>query len=255
MESNRGQIVVQFLVENLILRTIALLLGVSIAEFLLVPAFNDLVYAEILQIRYFHDWGLLGFLGGILWLTAMGAGAYPAWYIASFKPNLIFKGKQKLGDQNPLTRILLSLQYTFSFVSIIVGIAVFENTTLQQQKDWGYQQHDVVSLPLEADNYRLMRQSLAEIPEALAWAGAGKDGHIGLSAVNGYVTDPQGNFVAVKAFQIGEGYEALMGLKLLQGNFLPHSMGKDQLKVLVNETYVKTFGLENPMGERILFNE
>jgi hypothetical protein len=117
----RGQLVKQFLGENLVLCFIAMLVAAVLAE-IFVPAYDSLWPELSLTMDYSENLGVVGFFIGLLLFTAVAAGAWPAFYISAFKPVDILKGKQKLGGTNPLIRVLLTFQFALSITSIIAFI-------------------------------------------------------------------------------------------------------------------------------------
>ena len=122
----RQQLIPQFLGENLILCFIALLLGIGLAE-VFVPAYDSLWPNINLEMNYTENPNLLVFLIALLAFTALAAGAYPAFYISSFSPVNIFRGKQKLGGTKLLIRVLLTLQFSLSMIAIIMGFVFKKN--------------------------------------------------------------------------------------------------------------------------------
>ena len=84
MGGRRVDLIVQFLAENILLCLAALLIGIALAEFIIIPIFNDLFVTQIAL-----NWALHGevylFFVGLLILVGFISGAYPAFYISSFE--------------------------------------------------------------------------------------------------------------------------------------------------------------------------
>src|SRR5690606_18410189 len=111
---------------------ISLLLGIAVAEFLLIPAFNALWPYMELQTNYFGKPDFLLVMIGILLFTSLLAGGYPAFYISQFQPTTILKGKQKLGGTNVFTQVLLTLQFAISLIGIVCSLAFIDNARYQR---------------------------------------------------------------------------------------------------------------------------
>ena len=88
MGSRRKQLIVLFLTENLFLCLLSGVLAILFAE-LLVPAYNDMWDFLTLDLNYLSNIGFLTFMFGLLLLTGLMAGIYPALYISKFEPTAI----------------------------------------------------------------------------------------------------------------------------------------------------------------------
>ena len=119
MGSSRKYLIYQFIGETTLICAIALLLGIIIGEYLLIPAFNELWPEIKLTPHYFNKPGFLMFMIGTLMFTSLLAGSYPAFYISRFQPINILKGKLRFGGTNYFTRSLLVLQFGISLVAIV----------------------------------------------------------------------------------------------------------------------------------------
>ncbi|MFM7859301.1 MAG: ABC transporter permease, partial [Flammeovirgaceae bacterium] len=112
----RQQLIAQFLGENMILCFLGLLAGLLMAEWM-VPAYDNLWPWLELHLSYTENAGFLIFLFILLIITAIIAGSYPAFYITSFEPVSILKGKARFGGTNWFTRILLGGQFVISLLA------------------------------------------------------------------------------------------------------------------------------------------
>lgn len=91
--ATRVQLIFQFLTENALFSLLALLAGLMMAHYFLLPGFSDIGPMK-LELTATDIW-LWVFLA-VTWLVAtLGGGAYPALYISKFNPIGIFKGETK----------------------------------------------------------------------------------------------------------------------------------------------------------------
>jgi putative ABC transport system permease protein len=89
--AERGSLVKQFIGESVIMSFIALVFAILITYFFL-PSFSNISGTE-LSLNISADWPLiLGFLI-VSVITGLLAGSYPAFYLSSFKPIKVLKGK------------------------------------------------------------------------------------------------------------------------------------------------------------------
>lgn len=253
MGSTKGQLVRQFLVENLVVCLFALLGGMALAEWVLVPGLAEITDApyRLTMSAFFGDPMLWGFFGGILLLTGVGAGLYPAFYIAAFQPVTIFKGKQRLGGRTRFTYALLSFQFVLSFITLAMGIVVAQNGAYQANRDWGYNQDQTLVLPMNSsEQYAPLMQDLRQHPGVVNIAGATH--HIGLSSQQNTI-GVRGETYPVTEFRVGSGYLETLQFGLKEGRFLADNRGTDgEQAILVNETLVARQGWQNPVGQQVL---
>jgi putative ABC transport system permease protein len=252
MGGMRSQLVFQFLGENLILCFLGLAAGLLIAEWL-VPAYDSLWPWLELKLSYSENIGFLIFIFVLLLLTALIAGGYPSFYITSFEPVSILKGRAKFGGTNWFTRILLGGQFVISLLSIIMGVAFYRNGEYQKQYDLGFATHGVISIWVNNEGaYNTYRDALSANKDIEIIAGTRH--HI----ANSWTNDPvkyESVEREVDIFEIGDGYFEAMDMKLLSGrNFQKDSETDRKESILVTEELVKQFGwTDNPIGKRLVW--
>ena len=236
----KQQLVFQFITENLIMTIIALIVGLILSATLFTPGF-DSMFSIGLQVD-FTSTGLWVFFLAIVVLTGVASGAYPAFYIASFKPVMIFRGRQKI-SRNRFTKVFLTFQFILSLILISAGFAFIQNSQFQAKRDWGYNQEQVLVLPLvESADYAPLRNEIAQSPDVKMIAGSSN--HAGRSTSLA-VIDVAGEQKEVRRLDVGENYPELMELRLIEGRFLNHESVQDQESfVVVNETFIKGLELE-----------
>lgn len=253
MGSTKGQLVRQFLTENLIVCVFALLGGMALAEWVLVPGLGEITDApyRLTMSIFFADPMLWGFFGVVLLITGVGAGLYPAFYISAFQPIAIFKGKQRLGGRTRFTNALLSFQFVLSFITLAMGIVVAQNGAYQASRDWGYNQDQTLVLPINnPEQYAPLMQDLQQHSGVTRIAGATH--HVGLSSQQNTM-GVAGETYPVTEFRLGAGYLETMQFGLNQGRFLAEERGTDvEQAILVNETLVARHGWQNPVGQQVV---
>ena len=245
----RSQLIAQFIGENLILCFIALLFGI-VLSFIFVPAYDSLWPEISLTFNLMENIELLGFLATLLMVTGIAAGAYPAFYISGFNPVRIFRGKQKLGGTNLLIRILLVFQFALSITAIIAGILFQNNAEFLETFDRGYDREQIAIIPVKGEQeYSLVKNAIENHPNIVQVAGTRHN--IMQSWTSADVEHGESKMRAT-VFQVGENYFQTQGLNLIDGRWLNHELQTDiDGAVLVNETFVKQFGWNNPIDKSI----
>lgn len=243
----RRQLIAQFIGENLILCTIALLAGIGLS-YIFVPYYDSLWPAVSLSINFSENPELLLFLGGLLFITGIAAGAYPALYVSRFKPVHIFQGRQQLGGTNPLIRVLLTFQFALSMAAIIGGIIMQKNADYIDNFDLGFDKTQVIAVQIRnGQEYELMKNAIENHPDILQVAGSRS--LVGLSWSNQRVEIDQ-KAAEVVTFDIGENYLAAQGFTLTAGRSFDRELESDREAVLINETLARAYGWESPWIKR-----
>ena len=252
MGGMRSQLVFQFLGENLILCFLGLAAGLLIAEWL-VPAYDSLWPWLELNLSYSENIGFLAFLFVLLLFTAIIAGGYPSFYITSFEPVSILKGRAKFGGTNWFTRFLLGGQFVISILSIIMGVAFYNNGEYQKDYDLGFATKGVISVWVNNEGgYNTYRDALSSNKDIQLIAGTRH--HV----ANAWYNDPvkyESLEREVDIFDIGDNYFEAMDMKLVAGrNFQKDSETDRKESVLVTEELVKEFGwTDSPIGKRLVW--
>ncbi len=252
MGGMRTQLIMQFLGENLILCFMGLIAGLLLAEWL-VPAYDSMWPWLELNLSYTENAGFLLFLALLLVFTAIIAGSYPSFYITSFEPVSILKGKARFGGTNWFTRILLGGQFVISLLAIIMGVAFYNNGKYQKEYDLGFAKSGVISAWVNNESgFNTYRDALASNKDIELIAGTNH--HVANSGYN----DPvkyESIEREVDILEIGDNYLEAMDMKLVAGRgFTKDSETDHKESILVTEELVKQFGwTDNPIGKRLVW--
>ncbi|MBK7651213.1 MAG: ABC transporter permease [Flammeovirgaceae bacterium] len=163
------------------------------------------------------------------------------------------KGKAKFGGTNWFTRILLGGQFVISLLSIIMGVAFYNNGEYQKDYDLGFATKGIISVWVNNEGgFNTYRDALSTNKEIELIAGTRH--HI----ANGWYNDPvryESVEREVDIFDIGDNYFEAMDMELVAGrNFQRNSETDRKESVLVTEELVKQFGwTDNPIGKRLVW--
>jgi putative ABC transport system permease protein len=254
MGGMRSQMILQFLGENFLLCFFGLVVGLLIAEFM-VPAYDSMWTWLDLSFTYTENWGIILFLLGLLFVTALIAGSYPAFYVTSFEPVSILKGKAKFGGTNIFTRVLLGLQFFISLLAIIFSVAFQGNAVYQRNYDLGYLSNGVISVWIgNESDFNTYRDALSSNKDILSIAGT-KD-HVSTS----WYHDPvkhESIERKVDIMDVGDDYLNTMDIKLVSGRVFKKDSETDRKEsVLVTEEFIREFGWkDDPLGKRLIWHD
>ncbi|MBA4056454.1 MAG: hypothetical protein C0490_17190 [Marivirga sp.] len=249
----KKEIIQQFLLENLILCTLALIVGTVIAYTLLLPGFNSL-YPIHIPFEFSSNGMMFGFFGGVLLFVAIVSGAYPALYVSSFSPVSILRGKEKFGSKSLLSKILLSVQFTLSFTTVVSCLVFINSSHHFEQKDWGYghSQHVFTALR-NVEQYNALKDLVSQNKNVVSFAGA--ESHFGYAEHSTTVNVNEAQ-VNVTRMEVGYNYLETMDVKLKHGRFFDRKIESDKKEsVIINEAFVRKMGWADPLNKSFDFDD
>ena len=264
--ANRKQIILQFLGESILMAIIALIIGL-IMSYLILPWFNKLTD---LNLRFTLDFENLLLISGITIITGLLAGLYPALIISGFKPLDIIKSDLRLGKgNNTLGSILVAGQFALTVFMIASTVIMKDQLNYMQNKNLGFNKEHVVIVPVRVGETKGLRDvvkrgmeraaildnSLTNKPGIISTGIASHTFESGGWTHIGYEDEnEETNWFYYNT--INADFIPAMNMEIVQGrNFEPENQADMQRSVIVNETFVKEFGFENPIGERIPHEE
>jgi putative ABC transport system permease protein len=253
--AHQSALIIQFLGESLLISTISGLLGLFLVQIFL-PSFN-LMIGKTLSLPYgnvyFWFYALLFIL-----ITGLLAGSYPAFFLSSFKPVSVLKGKFK-NAQSLVTprRTLVVLQFSFAIVLIISTLVVVQQIKYARQRDSGYNKTQLlyhyttgsINQKYPMMKAELLRSGMVSMVNRTSWP---------LTQIWSDTWDLvwQGKSPYDKTdfdrFSADENLVNLAGLKLILGRDMdPAKYPTDSTAALLNEAAVKTMGFKNPIGQLV----
>ena len=252
MGSARKDLIIQFIGETMMICIVSLILGLVLAEYILIPAFNNLWPELKLTANYIEDTGFLVFTISTLLLTGLLAGSYPAFYISKFQPISILKGKLKFGGNNWMTYTLLTLQFVISLTGVICSLAFTDNARFQRDFDLGFDRKGAVFTYVNGrSEYETYRNALLQNPDIEMIAGS--QHHV----VSSFYNDPiksETKEIEVDIMDVGDDYIKTVGLTLTEGrDFTKDSETDRKESVIVTEELVGKFGWDKPIGKEIIW--
>jgi putative ABC transport system permease protein len=254
MGADKSQLIFQFMGENLLLCFFALIAGLVFAEFL-VPAYNSLWPFLKLSLNYAGNLEFIFFLAGLLVVTALIAGSYPAIYVTNFAPVNILKDRIRLGSTNWFTRALLGLTFTISLLAIIFTVAFYNNARYQKDFNLGYATTGITSIHLPAAKDFLIFKSIAEANPDIQTVAGTKD-HI-THSISHHSVGYESLKKQIEVMDVGESYCEALKMKIVSGRGFRKGSETDlKESVLVTEEFVKQFGWkDNVIGKRITIDD
>ncbi|MFC1555225.1 ABC transporter permease, partial [candidate division KSB1 bacterium] len=245
--SKKSGIIRQFIGENVFLSIFALILGVILAQTVFIPIIGILGGTNDYEgLLFCNDLGIILF--AIVVITGILGGAYPAFYISKFNPIQIMRDRIRFHGRHFFAKSLLVSQFVVSFIFITLCLVIRLNAEYQKDLDWGYNQEDLLIVPVTAENYTSLKNEVEKSPFVLKTAGA--ELHIGRSAVNGFI-EYEGKEYEVRKYRVGPDYLESMEVRLNKGRLFTRDIRSDiEESVVVNQQFVRSLNLQNPINKR-----
>jgi putative ABC transport system permease protein len=253
--SGRAEIIFQFLGESLFISFLALTIAVLLAQ-LLLPFYNDLVEKQ-LAINYISPQFWM-FVAGLILFTGIISGSYPAFYLSSFQPVKVLKGKVRVGKSASLPRkILVTSQFIFSILLIIGTIVIYEQIQLVKNRDLGYAQENLITVEYTTEigkNYKAIKEELLN-SGAVSAITRSNSAITRITSNNflGWPGKPADLRVIFATIATEYDYTKTMGIKILEGRDFSEDFKSDTAAIMVNKAGMDLMGLKDPIGQQLDF--
>lgn len=247
--ANRSSLIWQFLSEAVLLSFLATVLAVIVVN-LTLPQFNIIADKQIaLNLSE-----LLPALFGIVFITGLVAGSYPAFYLSAFKPIAVLKGKMTniKGDEF-VRKGLVITQFTLSIVFIVGVIVINKQIEFTQSKDLGYNREQVITFEskgLTEESFPPFIGALKEIPGVINASNMAGTFLWGNDNGSGFWMEenPEVRMHIFKSPKIGFNVIETLGLEIVAGRSYNQDFADNEHHILLTESAVALFGLTDPVG-------
>jgi putative ABC transport system permease protein len=256
--ASRGQLIRQYLGESFIQTLISVLLALLLVV-LLLNKFNqisgkDIELSGLFSLRY-----LLG-LVGVLIVTTLLAGSYPALYLSALKPVRAIREQtdQRTGS-GLMRKILVVFQFTLAVILITGAIVASRQLTHMRTADLGYDKYNLVHIPLRGNlnsEYEMLKETFQQNPGVISTTASMQPPYrIGSnsSGINWEGKDPELD-VLVSFTGVHYDFVKTMGITLKSGRDFsqdyPGDLYHDDSLTnwMINETLAKIIGKEEVVG-------
>ena len=145
----RGQLILQFLSESVLISFLSLVLAIVIVRASL-PVFNELANRKLaIDVSDVKLWLSLF---GIALLTGLISGSYPALFLSGFNPVKVLKGNVKSMGGNLLFRnALVVIQFMVSIVLLVGTVVIYNQLKFIRDRDPGFEKANLLYVPMTGD--------------------------------------------------------------------------------------------------------
>jgi len=253
--AGKYDLIKQFLGESFLLAFIGVIIALPLL-FLVLPYLNQITSSNI-RLSFFGDYRLWLMLVGLILITGLAAGSYPAFYLSAFKAIKVIKGNfTSQVSAAGIRRSLVVFQFVLSIVLITGIIIIYSQLNYIKNKDLGFDKNQKLIFSFYTGDTQKKMDAFANDLRQLSEVNAVSkcDNYMSQFVPHDHGVYPAGGNMttAIDAQNINTDENVLKanGIKLISGrDFRMNDTGK----VLINETLAKRLGL-NPLkapGTRI----
>ncbi|MGB3780033.1 MAG: ABC transporter permease [Tunicatimonas sp.] len=255
--SQRGALMGQFLAESVLMSGIATALALLWVGLALYP-FGALAGKELSFSTLLQPWLIATTMGCTVVVGGL-AGSYPAFYLSSFRPVEVLRGGQSsLLKGQTIRNALVVFQFTMSIALAIATLLMNQQLTYVRSKQLGFDKENVLIvsnadyLEQGANSFLQTATSMAAVQQASASTSV----FPGVSEVNYFRKHGGDQDYSLNIMGIDENFIATYGMTLREGRNFSLDYPADTARVILNETALRVFSLEEPIGSAITyFNE
>jgi putative ABC transport system permease protein len=253
--SGRASLIAQFLFESIITSFIALILALGIA-WLLLPYFESMSGTNI-SLQFFSPLLTLPILLCICVIVGLMAGSYPAFFLSSFSPVQVLKGKFIAGPKDGWFRnCLVVFQFAVTIILIIGTLVIYAQLNFIRNKKIGYEREQVLVLKMGNGE----RGSRAFKTKMLSIPGIEKAALTSVLPTSSnwedfiYFTDASlsnDKSILLATGRIDADYLSTLGIEMVKGRNFSPELPTDSTAVIINETAAQLLAYADPLNKTI----
>ncbi|TLV01016.1 ABC transporter permease [Dyadobacter luticola] len=249
----RSQLINQFLSESVLLVFVSVVLALLIV-ILCLPALNNFTQKS-LTFNALLDPTFLAILAAITLFTGLLAGSYPAFFMTSFQPISVLKGKIAAALKNgKLRQSLVIVQFAIAVVLIISTTVVYTQMQYIRNYKLGYSKDQVIVFNVPDDSATNFESIRERLKENVAVKEVGRSSRI----PSGRLLDSWEAFVMkgdslapadinIKSLSVDEDFIPAYQIKMAAGRNFSRDFPTDKTSgFILNETAVRLLGWKNP---------
>ncbi|GAB4047280.1 ABC transporter permease [Spirosoma litoris] len=254
--SERQQLVGQFMTESVLTTVLAMVVAISIVAIAL-PGFNTIAGKEM-SIQQLISPYYLPLLISLPIIVGLLAGSYPAFFLSTFQPITVLKGKINVSFRSAGLRSgLVVFQFMMSVVLIVGTIIVYRQITYIQTKNVGFNRNQVLSvygvysIGKQAETFK---QEVLRLPGVVSGSISGFLPIPSSRSDNSFFAEGESNLnngINMQNWGVDYDYVKTLGMQLVKGRDFSRAFGSDSSGIILNEAAVKVLGFKDPVGKRV----
>jgi putative ABC transport system permease protein len=254
--SSRANLIVQFLMESVLVTLVATVIALIIVLITL-PAFNQLSGKNI-SIGIDFIVRLIPMMVSGIVIIGILAGLYPAFFLSSFQPIKVLKGKVQTGfNDSGLRSFLIVFQFSISIFLIISTLVIYHQLKYIQTRDVGFNRNQVLVLQnaFELGNHaQTFKEEIKQMPGVINVTLSGflpTFGNRNTSIFCKDATHDPKKSIFPQSWRVDQDYIQTLGMKILKGRNFSSQLPTDSSAIIINETAAKFLGFTDPLNKTL----
>ena len=251
--ARKSALVGQYLSESTLMALVSL--GVALLlVVLMLPKFNEITEK---QLTLNFDPTFISVLLGVVLLTGLAAGSYPALYLSKFNPAVVLKGKLTgFAGEAWARKGLVMFQFTLSIILIVSVWVVYKQINFIQTRNLGYDKDNVMIIFSEGKVNESAETFLQEVQKIDGVVDASSTGHDmtghngGTYGIEWEGKDPNDR-TEFERVSVNYDFIELMGIEMKEGRTFSKDFGDEESKIIFNEAGIKFMGMKDPIGKKV----
>ena len=252
--ARRSTLTAQYLGESMLIAFFSLLIAVLLV-LLILPQFNQITSKQLTLV---FDPMLIALLMGIILITGLVAGSYPAFYLSGFNPVRVLKGKAVVSSTSLWVRkSLVVFQFAISVILIISVLVVYKQVEYVQNKNLGYHKDNVIAFSsdnLEDESLETFLIEIKQIPGVVSTSAMRGDlisgDHNRTTGLSWEGLTP-GDEVEFTDMKVYFNFFETLGIATVEGRTFSQDFSSESSKIVLNQTAIDQMGIESPVGKTI----
>ncbi len=256
MGAERGQLLIQFLVESLTITAIAMVVAIAALE-IVIPLFNNMA-DKVMELDYLRT---LPWLVATTAAVGLVAGAYPAWLITRASPIDALRDVARKGKKGSKVRaVMIGAQFAISAFMLSVVTVVFVQNEMVKESSYVFPRSEIYTLGRLGiediqERFETLRHELEAVPNVESVAFSSQVPYEQNNSQFEVTMQPGDEAGKTRVHQMVMSPEFLdaYDIPLLAGRNLSREIGNDErseesevLNVLVNELTLEKLGIGSP---------
>jgi len=248
----RRQLAYQFTSEAVIISILSLGLALVLVV-LVLPLFNRLADKSLTFVTLTQPITGVAIVG-ITVITGLLSGIYPALYLSSIPTLDAFMKKFTLSKVNLFTQALVTFQFCLPVIFLVGTFVMIHQLQFMRSQDLGFDEEHLLVIENNAANtqqaWEQFKNQIETHSNILSVATANSVFSKGSGRY--FFRDEQEQIQPVHVYSVSNSFLETQGLTLQQGRWFNPELASDSTKtIVVNEEFVRTFGLSDPVGEKV----
>ena len=258
--SSRMQLVYRFLSDSFILSVFAVIIALLLAK-ILFPVFSEIMG---LKTELYYDWVSILIAVCFCILISILSGGYAAFYLSSFNPAALFKGGSQTGSRDMFRKMLIGVQFFLCIGVLLCTVFIYRQINGVFNADTGVERKNIIvidtSLWYDSENFI---QEIKKNPNVIdATMGGAPPFNVPwtYSGVSWAGSNEEVKTMKFTQIFCDSHYADVFGLQVVEGIFIPPGLSwwqyatEESFHVVINESFQKLMGEENPLGITIAYS-